>query len=296
MISNQLHQIKTSDGISLDGIVIRPAKRNTHTALIWIHGFSSRFSSGQTLIQELSHACAKNGIGYFKFNTRGHDSVSRGSGKLIGAGFEKFTDCIYDIRAMVNVARSLGFKKIILAGHSTGANKALYYIYKTRDRNVKKLILLGAVSDIPAETKRVGKKYLEKGVTLAEKLSKKNPHALMPQKYGILTAARFLSLYRPGSHEDVFPYYETVSHRSRWKELKSVRVPIVVIFGSRDEYLDRPAKKLTEEFKNNATSTREFRGIIIQGANHGFKRKEKELTQAILYWIKNSSSRSTSGL
>jgi alpha-beta hydrolase superfamily lysophospholipase len=138
MLPVYLTKIKTRDGVTLEGIAVLP-RRKSNTALVWLHGLSSRFSSGQTLIKELSAACQKSGIGYFKFNNRGHDIVNRDlPEKLGGAGFEKFEDCVLDIRAMLNFAGNLGYKKIILAGHSTGANKALYYLYKTRDRRTSR--------------------------------------------------------------------------------------------------------------------------------------------------------------
>ncbi|MBI2055823.1 MAG: alpha/beta fold hydrolase [Candidatus Sungbacteria bacterium] len=282
MIQCFLAKIKTLDHIVLEGIAVLP-KQKSDTALFWIHGLSSRFSSGQTLIQELSDACRKNGIGYFKFNTRGHDIASGGGENIIGAGFETFEDCIVDIRAMIRFAKSLGYKKIILAGHSTGANKALYYCHKTRDRAVKKLILLGPISDIAGEIKMRGTGGLKKALKIAEKLAKKNPQALMPPEYGIINTARYLSLYRPGSAEDVFPYHSyEATPRKNWKELKSIRIPLAVVIGARDEYLDRPAKKLIEIFKSQASSTSAFHGIIIQGANHGFKKKEQELAREMV--------------
>ena len=279
-----LTRIKTDDGIILDGIAILP-RRQSDTALIWIHGLGSNFSHGQPLTKELSRLCTNNQIAYFNFNTRGHDVVNRDtpSGKgLQGAGFEKFEECVVDIRAMIRFARQHGYKKIILGGHSTGANKALYYLYQTRDRDVKGLILLGAVSDISAGRKKFGIAGHARGVTLAEALIRKNPQALMPQSYGIISAARFLSMFRPGETEDVFPYLDPTAD---WKELKSIRVPLAVIFGSRDEYMNQPTQKLIEIFRAHAPLSRSFSGVIIKGADHGFKGKEKELSQQIIHWV-----------
>lgn len=278
-----LAKIKTRDGEILEGVAIRP-KIKSKITIVWLHGLSSRFSSGQTLMRELSGLCQKNRLGYLKFNNRGHDIVSRGKEKLVGAGFEKFTDCVSDIRAMILFAKKLGYKNIILAGHSTGANKALYYVYKTRDRAVKKLILLGPISDIAAEIKQVGRKKLAEGVKKAEDLKKKNPMRLMPRTFGICTAARFLSLYKAGSPEDTFPYHNP---NASWKELKSVKIPVLVGLGRRDEYLDRPAKKLLDIFAEKAVLAHRFSGVIIKGADHGFRKKEKEIAREIMKFIKD---------
>jgi len=311
MIPVLLTKIKTKDNVILDGIAIL-TRRKSDTALIWIHGLGSNFSRGQTLMKELSEQCVKNCIAYFKFNTRGHDVVNRvapeGKGSY-GAGFEKFEDCVLDIRAMIAKARRLGYKKIILAGHSTGANKSLHYLHKTQDRSVEGLMLLGPVSDIAAGRKKFGNAGLARGVALAKKLAKKNPYALMPLSYGIFSAQRFLSMFCQGTAEDTFPYLNPAAD---WKELKSIRVPLCVIFGERGEYLDpvrnkthgasaaapaarrisngvdRPAQKLIDAFRANARWTKSFSGVIIKGANHGFKKKEKQLADAIIRWIKSN--------
>ena len=285
MIPVFLTRVKTHDSIVLDGIVVEPRKKSD-AALIWIHGLASRFSSGQDLIKELSSACRTRGIAYFKFNTRGHDVVNRDLPKkkaLQGAAFEKFEECVPDIRAMISFARKRGYKKIVLAGHSTGANKVAYYLHKTKDPAVKALMLLGPVNDISAGRKKFGAAGLRAGVALAKKLGRKNPNALMPEKYGIISARRFVSMYESGHAEDTFPYLDP---RAQWKGLKGIRVPIAVIFGERDEYLDRPAHKLIDTLRIHAPLAKSFSGVIIRNADHGFKSKEKELTDAIIRFIK----------
>lgn len=277
MISVFLTKIKTVDGVTLNGIVLNP-KGKRGVALIWVHGLCSSFHSGQTLIKELSTWAIKNRIGYLKFDTRGAYVVQKSG---FGCGFEKFEDSIYDIRAMVRFARSLGYKKIVLAGHSTGANKVLYYVYKTRDRAVRGLILLGPVSDIEGEIKKIGKRELQRRLAIARRL-KKNPKALMPGACGFISARRYWSLFHAGEKEDTFPYHNP---RGRWKALNAVALPLFVVIGSRDAYLDRSAKKFIHAFQKNAVSTKSFSAAIIPGAGHSFVKKERPLSRAIVRWI-----------
>lgn len=277
MIPVHLTSIKTRDGIILEGIAVLP-KRKNKTALIWLHGLSSRFSSGQKVMQEVSSACKRASIGYFKFNTRGSHIASRAEKKIIGGGFERFEDCVYDIRAMIRFARKLGFSDIILAGHSTGANKALYYCYKTKDKSVKNLILLGAISDIVAFRKEMGVKKFANACAIANKL-RKNPTALIPAEYGLFSARRFWSLCHVGEKEDTFPYYD---NKRKWKALESIRIPVTVIIGSRDQYLDRAPSDYLTAFKRHASLTKRFHGMIIKDTNHGFHRREEELANEII--------------
>lgn len=282
MIPVHLCRIITKDGIPLEGIAVFP-KRKAKTAILWLHGLSSRFSSGMTLMKELSNQTAKNKIGYFKFNSRGHDIAARGKLSLVGGGFERFEDCVLDIRAQVRFIKKLGFDRIILAGHSTGANKALYYQSKTRDRAVKGIILIGPISDIVVDVLKKGsEKKRNQGLALARRL-KKNPYALMPFPYGLLTARRYWSLFHPGEHEDTFPYYDP---KGNWDALRRLRVPVAVIIGSRDEYLDRTPQNFIAAFQANARLTKRFSGVTIKGADHGFRKKEKELSASILKFIK----------
>lgn len=277
-----LVRIRTRDGFFLDGIMSEP-KRKGRTALVFVPGLGSVFYSGHALINELAGAANRQGIGYFKFNTRGHDAVARGNGrKRGGAAFERFRDCVHDIRAMVAFAKKCGYRDIILAGHSTGANKILYYAAKVRDRRVRGIMLLGPISDVAAMAHDIGWRELQRRVRIAKNIARRDPDAFVPREWGIWSASRYLSLYRPGEAEDTFPYYRA---RARWSALRAVRNPLAIIVGSSDEHLDRPARELIHAFRKNATMASSCIGIIIPRAGHGFQRHEHELARATVRWI-----------
>ena len=279
-----LVRTRTRDGIWLDGIAVEPSRRST-TALIWLHGLGSVFSSGQPLIRELSARLTRAGVAYFKLNTRGHDVVARGGRRLAGAAFERFGQSPADVRAMIALARQWGYTRIVLAGHSTGANKALHYAARSRDRRVAALALLGPVSDVAAEMKRVGAAELRRRVARAERMARRSPDDLVPFEWGFWSAQRYTSLYKPGGQEDVFPYYRA---RPRWTALRSVRVPVAAIIGGRDEYLDRRPEQLIEAFAQNAVRSAAFTGVVIPRARHGFQGQEAELATAIVRWLRDT--------
>src|SRR5207249_1558788 len=121
-----LVRVRTRDGVFLDGVIVEPGRRRT-AALVWMHGLGSNFSSGQPMIAALSKRLTAAGIAYVKLNTRGHDTVTRSGKRLAGAAFERFGESVADIRAMIELARGAGYRTVVLAGHSTGANKVLHY-------------------------------------------------------------------------------------------------------------------------------------------------------------------------
>ena len=249
-----------------------------------MHGLGSVFSSGQPLIRELSTRLNAAGIGYFKFNNRGHDVVTGRGRHLAGAAFERFGQSVEDIRAMIGFAAKCGYRRVILAGHSTGANKVLHYAARTRDRRVTALVLLGPVSDIAAAMKQIRGRELRRRVALAERIASGDPQALVPRAWGFWSARRYLSLYRPGEAADVFRYYRP---NARWAALRGVRAPVAVIVGSRDEHLDRRPAELIAAFERNAPLARSFTGIVIPGALHGFQGRERALGQAMLRFVRS---------
>jgi pimeloyl-ACP methyl ester carboxylesterase len=278
--------VRTRDGVVLDGVAAHPRGRR-RTALIWVHGLGSTFSSGQPLIRVLSARLNAAGIGYLKLNTRGHGVVTRAGKRLAGAAFEHFGESVHDVRAAVTLAAANGYPRVILAGHSTGANKVLHYLARSRDRRVAGLVLLGPVSDIAGERKRIGRRALTRRVAAAERLARRDPEALIPRAWGFRSAGRFVSLYRPGEAEDVFPYYRP---DAGWTALRRVRVPLAVIVGGRDEYLDRRAAELVAAFERNATGVRTFSGIIVPRASHGFRGHEDVLAREIVRWVRRGGS------
>jgi len=282
-----LTQLTTTDGETLAGGYV-PSRRKW-TAVIWLHGLTSSFESGQILMSQLSRILPAAGYGYFKFNTRGAhlaDYSRRGKNRMIGSSFEKFHDSIKDVKAMIRFARQQGYKRIILIGHSTGASKALYYQWKTKDPRVKGLILLGPASDIAGELKKVSKTILFKRLKQALAWAQRNPNRLVPTAWGPWSASRYVSLFTPGGAEDIFPYHRL---GGRWTALRSVRVPILIVLGERDEYLDRPAADVMDIFQHQARSTQAITTKIIPHTGHGFDKQQTQLASIIRRWLKRYS-------
>jgi pimeloyl-ACP methyl ester carboxylesterase len=276
-----LVSVRTRDGVLLAGVMAEPRRRRG-PALVWVHGLGSTFASGQPLIRELSARLTAAGIGYLKLNTRGHDVVARAGRRLAGAAFERFGASVEDLRAAITLARRAGYRRVILAGHSTGANKVLHYAARVRDRRVGGVILLGPISDIAGETKRIGRRELRRRVATAERTARRDPEKLVPPAFGFWSARRYISLYRPGEAEDVFPYYRP---DARWTALRRVRLPLAVVLGSRDEYLDRRPSEVVDAFERNAIRARSFTGIVVPGADHGFAGYEATLARSIVRWV-----------
>ena len=101
------------------------------------------------------------------------------------------------------------------------------------------------------------------------------PHSPLT-KWSFDDAQRFLSLYTPNSTETVFPYEQPGKNP---RTLKSVKVPILVLWAEKDEYADRPAKEIAAWFDENIRAP--HRVVIVPKVKHGFKGGEKVVARAI---------------
>lgn len=291
-----LERVRTKDGLSLDGAFIAPRPRNRAVGVLSLHGLTSSFYRGQGRWLTLAQKGKRRGIGVLSLNTRGHDVVVAGKKQkrktdkpkriTLGTAFEKFEDCIHDIDAGVTFLKNAGFEKVVLMGHSTGAQKAVFYAGTKRTQTVKGIILLGAVSDVATHKQNLGNKFsgrLKKVHAFAEK---NGQDVFLPKHLSdgqIITAGRYLSLFKPGSKEDLFPYYNP---NASWKTFKKVRVPTLMVLGEDDEYLDRSAEEIIEAFKQNAHPETKLVTRLIPGADHGFKDREDRLAKDMLTWMR----------
>lgn len=116
-----LIRTKTADGLTLEGSLQRADSAN---AVVWllVHGTGSNFYAPGVL-QAFADELLRKGHSVARINTRGHDIISSSNS---GAAFESIGDCVHDLRAWVDELIRLDFSRVVLAGHSMGAVKAIF--------------------------------------------------------------------------------------------------------------------------------------------------------------------------
>lgn len=294
----ELVKIKTRDGVPLCGMLFEPRWQDkSTTTAIWLPGLTDTFYGNLPLSQALAEGLNRHGISFAVFNTRG--SAVAESEKVgprnrrhkiwLGAAFEKFEDCVHDIKAMLSSMRGRGYGKIFLLGHSTGANKAVYYLSKTGGRGLSGVGLLGPISDIPGIKKGFGRK-LKVALTFAGKETRAGrDNNLIPAGLsagGLWSAKRLLSVATAGKPEDTFPYYDK---KRRFYWASGANLPICVLIGGKDQHADRPVKEIYQRFQKEIPAPF-FSGEIIKNADHGFRGKEKGVAKVLLGWIERAAA------
>jgi pimeloyl-ACP methyl ester carboxylesterase len=284
-------EITTKDNLVEQGIYFE-SPHKSDTAILYIHGLTDSFCYHQELFEMITNQTEKIGYGFAAFNNRGHncitsihqiDTKSEKGYRYVngGAGYENFTDCVYDIDAGISFLVSRGYKKVILMGHSTGANKACYYTGTRNDKRIAGVILSSPISDRLIEEKtnlkltaiiRQMKKMIIEG---------KDNFLVNNLTFFPITPVRYLSLFERGSVEDVFDYGEKIP---RMKYYSRIIVPLLVILSGKDEHSDRPITEIKNVFDTYSKS-KNYKSIIIPDATHGYNGKEDEYVKVITDWI-----------
>ncbi len=270
----------------LDGLWVGPKKAKR--VVVWVHGL------GSTMFRKLGIAdhLVDPRTAVLIFNNRGHDKIARAwttGGKTLKAGsvHEVFTDCVDDIEGAIRFAKSQGAKEVYLVGHSTGCQKSAYWASK-KGKGVKGLVLLSPISDYASERMTSGKKKLGRAEKLARELVRKGrPHELLPERtWGwpwIADAQRFLSLYTGDSSEEVFTYWDP---KRTPRTVRSIKLPILVVLGEKEEYADRPIEDIAAWFTKHLKETDEVH--VLKGTGHSFRGAEKRVAKGIGAFIKQA--------
>lgn len=287
-----LEEITSTDKRIHQGLYFEPTKKSIK-AILWVPGLSSTFYNNVALLNAMATLCDTQGIGLASFNNRGHDliagiqtvdpTIPGGHGHAKGgAGYEIFEESIFDIDAGITFLISKGYKKIFLLGHSSGANKACFYAGKTPDSRVGGVILASPLSD-RLDTS-LSQDAVKKNLQTMKRLIDEGKGDDLIDGYFFfpMTPKRYISLFTPGSLEDTFDYGD---EKPKLTQFSKIVHPLLVLMGAGDEYLDRPARKVTDVYDAYATSER-YTSAIIPNALHSYDGQETEFAQIVVDWVR----------
>jgi len=284
MVKGEIVKFLTKDGIELQGFLVDSKSK---AGFLHIHGLSGNFYDNP-FTDFVADLAKKNKITFLSMNTRGHDYVNdltkfeghRHRIVNIGGALERFEDCLIDIKAGINFLKSGGCKKIILQGHSSGCQRIVYYQSETEDKSVIGLILLAPADDMNIIKKILGSSA-EKILKSARNRTNKGDYNLIMQNVcglPVMSAGRLSSLADPASVEAQLFNYE-----GKMAFVRSLEVPVLAIFGSKDIYLTMPAEKMLNILKSKV---RKCTTAAIENAPHNFRGHEARLVSVIDKWLR----------
>ena len=294
----RLVRFEATDGIDLTGLLYEP-RRRTRRAAIFIHGMGGSFEPRRSNIlgEELSAA----GIAFFPFNNRGSYLVRRLGRARGGMAFELIRDCVPDIDGAVRELRRRGYRDITLIGHSTGANKIAVYDHRKKRSFVNRYVLVAGGDDTGLAFAHLGTQRrfaaaLEKARAMirARRGDELIPPSLSPAQP--LTWRSYYDMANPDGDYNVFPFLEVMrgirlSRRPRFRHLRSIRKPALVLYGENDEYCYNDVSRCVAILADAIGPKPNIELAIMKDADHGFAGKERELAQVIVEWLEVASRR-----
>ncbi len=138
--------IKAIDGFEVDAALWQPSgKQSAETTLIvMVHGSGGSYR--QAPQSGLGPRLAAKGYASLAISTRQHDDK---------INTDNFLDVGRDISAAVQVGRALGYKTLVLLGHSLGNIQVQFYAATNWDRDTRAVILLGAFANLPWKSRNI---------------------------------------------------------------------------------------------------------------------------------------------
>lgn len=289
----KIEYVWTSDNLRLMG----SHYAGKDTCVLEIHGMSGNFIENY-YANILGQALSEAGYGFIYAHNRGYNHINDIATKPIksednsfnytrvGVVYELFTDCVKDIDAWIEQCRELGYKKIILMGHSLGCNKVIYYLSQKQPEDVVGIILTSPPDLVGlVESERYQPNYNElyqEAQSLVEGGKEKQLLTHTLWDWYNLSAGTFLSLFSGGGASDNLPIQRNPEN---FEQLATVKQPILTVYGEFDDIEITNLKDDMAVIKAKATSCPDFQIEMIRGANHNYENREDNLTQTIMKWV-----------
>jgi hypothetical protein len=138
--------ITAIDGNRVDAALWEPLDRRPAetTLVIAVHGSGDNFAHAPA--DALGRGLSAGGRAVLSISTRQHDDR---------VNTENFFDVRRDIEAAVMTARSLGYRRLVLSGHSLGNIQVQFYAATDWSADIQGVMLLSAFANLPWKTRNI---------------------------------------------------------------------------------------------------------------------------------------------
>ena len=138
--------IKAIDGFKIQAALWQPEgiPPTDVTIIVQVHGSGGNLAS--LPLRVIARALSARGYAALSISARQHDEH---------VNTDNFFDVRRDIEAAVVTAKALGFRSIILQGHSLGTVQAAFYVASDWDPTIKAVVLTGAFGKLPWKSRHI---------------------------------------------------------------------------------------------------------------------------------------------
>ena len=287
-MKTSLRRIRTSDNLELVGLLYEP-EIATKKILVHVHGMAGNFYENRFL-DLIAETLTSHGIAFFAFNNRGCEFIKdltrydgeRRSIVRYGDTFERFSDCLMDIKAAIDFVATQ-FSEIHLSGHSLGSSKIAYYAHETADQRLASLLFLSPADMVGlavADKRYAHDLEMARSMIAQGKGGDMMPGVIWDDCY--LSANTFMDLSTDESKVSIFSVYQKNNPLS---VLAALTLPCITIMGKKDGALSVPIEDLMNRVKGALKQSPRVETVILGDANHGYYGYEQALADQIKIWI-----------
>lgn len=138
--------IKAIDGFKVEAALWQPDNKPPAetTMIVQVHGSGSNLA--ELPLRAIARALSPNGYAALSISTRQHDEH---------VNTDNFFDVRRDIEAAVATVQALGYRSIVLEGHSLGTVQVEFYAATNWDPTIKAVVLTGAFGKLPWKSRNI---------------------------------------------------------------------------------------------------------------------------------------------
>jgi alpha-beta hydrolase superfamily lysophospholipase len=138
--------LKAIDGFRVQAALWQPENKPPAdtTVIVQVHGSGGNLSS--LPLRAIARALSAEGYAALSISTRQHDEH---------VNTDNFFDVRRDIEAAVATVRALGYRSIVLLGHSLGTIQVAFYAATDWHPTIKAVILTGAFGKLPWKSRHI---------------------------------------------------------------------------------------------------------------------------------------------
>ena len=204
--------------------------------------------------------------------------------RYTGVVFDDFSLVYEDVESYVKYAKELGFKNVILAGHSLGSNKIIHYLGNTSDNFVNYFIVTSPV-DLAYWFNVMPN--IKKCINLAQKLAEDGREKeILPYLFGG---------FSPMSAEAVLSFYNAfnlkncpvISGDGETTSLYNIKIDGAFVIGAKDSLTEGDPKGFMERINSCCKYPEHNTVIVVPDASHIFYGKHEEYAKTILDCIEH---------
>jgi pimeloyl-ACP methyl ester carboxylesterase len=276
-IKERIVQVQSKDDVANAGALFTPSKDIAKPiAVVWIHGATVEFYSPTYLA--ISRGLAKRGYTVITGNTRMHDlgnvEAWRGGKRIRGGTYWGIpSEQVRDIAAWIDFAEGLGFKQVVLVGHSAGANAVRLYQAQTQDTRVAGVVL--ASGDVRPDTRVPPPEWISKAKQL---IADGRTEELVQGPF--LSAATFMDIVN--TTPEFKDFFGTLSTNAG---ITRVQCPLLVLLGTNEDVgNEEDLERIKSSIKRLSTRPSHVDTALIQGADHMYDGQEDHVAQVIANW------------